>query len=154
MTETETDASSVAPEDAGLDPGALYEEEYGYGYDGDGWADWGNDAYLVYDAADNDREIGDGGSDGASDELYEGDTTLTMTNAHTKSAHTLTPRERHDRIASETPTQATADKGKSKEMGESMDELLARGMPDYASWELKRLQVGSTDASIEASMPS
>ena len=174
---TDTDASSVAPEDAGLDPDHLHDDDgdepdtFGYGheyeYDGgvDEWADWGNDAYLIFSADENagmgnmdendggvwshdaaERTLGAADGDGSdAEEDEDGDTTLTTATAMYADAitPTSTKTRRHwSKRTTLTPPVPFSGKGKGNESDkETREESQARGMPDYDTWELKRLQV-------------
>jgi hypothetical protein len=145
-TETETDASSVAPEDAGLEPEMMYEENGDDGYGGmgvDEWADWGHDAYLVYDAdegaADRDGGLESEASGDTDGHGGAGDTTLTISTLPILENDTPTTKSRH--------TSRDKSKGKARAV-ETVDDLLARGMPDYSSWSLKRLQVSHRSHSL------
>jgi hypothetical protein len=114
----EDDVSSVAPDDAGVEGG-----EYG----GEEDEDWGAGAVMDWQW----HEDGDGLVEG-------GDQVLTISSDNSPGEDAVESEESEEEIE-EIEEKGEASAGAHEV--ESTTDLLARGMPDYATWEIKKLQV-------------
>ncbi|WVQ97826.1 hypothetical protein IAU59_004941 [Kwoniella sp. CBS 9459] len=112
--------SSVPPSEAGL-----HEDED----DDDDEGDWGRDAYLTWDA-----EIDDAEDEDEDDERGEGRIVVAFGDNEQEDADE--DLHDHDDGMEDDEEQEVAQ----QVMEESVSQLVARGMPDYSQWELKKLQ--------------
>jgi hypothetical protein len=129
-------ASSVAPGDAGLDTDAMEDEE-----------EWGREAYLEYNWSGDDHGGHEPGGGGSEDDESEDDEMLGQRGLNPELDEGDDEEEIEEGIE-EVEEEGIVGRGgavgRERAESESLEELSARGMPDYAAWELKKLQVGRT----------
>lgn len=128
---TADSASSVAPEDAGLDSDDLEEEE----------GEWGREAIMGFDW---DGEVLETGSESEEEEPVE---YRPEPKARPDTEETEEEEEEIEEVEERPERNTHSDRSDQASFSakgmvvETPADLQARGMPDYSTWELKRLQV-------------